>query len=204
MSIFSDFLSIFVEKNNFKKEEIKSFSLFEEYKKELWEVYFDEIFVATSYNNIQDELEKYKFFSDRNYSEYFSEIFTKIFVEQMSNFDKNELCVVEVPMHWTRYFVRGFDHMKLLAKKFSNKNNIKHKSILKTYFTKRQVKLNKTQRLKNRENKYFIKKNIEVPEKIILIDDIVSTGSSVNFCAKILKENWAKQIFVFAIATNKK
>lgn len=207
MSIFSDILSIFVDKNfskNSKNIEIKSFSLLEKYKEELDEIYFDDIFVATYYENIKNKLEQYKFFSDRSLVAEFSDLFCRIYVEQMSNFDKNDFYITSVPMHWSRYLIRWFDHMSNLAKYFCEKNNFNYIKILGVKFTKRQAKLNKKQRLKNRENVYFIKNFDKIPENIILLDDVVSTASSVNICAKKLKEIWVKKVFIFTLATNKK
>lgn len=207
MSIFSDILSIFVDKNfskNSKNTKIKSFSLLEKYKEELDEIYFDDIFVATYYENIKNKLEQYKFFSDRSLVVEFSDLFCRIYVEQMSNFDKNDFYITSVPMHWSRYLIRWFDHMSNLAKYFCEKNNFNYIKILGVKFTKRQAKLNKKQRLKNRENVYFIKNFSKIPENIILLDDVVSTASSVNICAKKLKEIWVKKVFVFVLATNKK
>lgn len=204
MSIFSDIFSIFIEKNDLNKKEIKPRSLLNEYKKDLENIFFDDIFVATDYNNIKNEIERYKFFSDRSFVKYFSDIFCQIFVQKMSNFDKRDFVVTEVPMHWTRYFIRGFNHMSYLAKYFAKTNNFKYLSILKTRFTKRQVKLNKKQRIKNRENKYFVKNISKIPENVILLDDVISTWTSINFCSKVLKNMWVKRVFVFILATNKK
>lgn len=207
MSIFSDILSIFVDKNfskNSKNTKIKSFSLLKKYKEELDEIYFDDIFVATYYENIKNKLEQYKFFSDRSLVAEFSDLFCRIYVEQMSNFDKNDFYITSVPMHWSRYLIRWFDHMSNLAKYFCEKNNFNYIKILGVKFTKRQAKLNKKQRLKNRENVYFIKNFDKIPENIILLDDVVSTASSVNICAKKLKEFGVKKVFVFTLATNKK
>lgn len=204
MSIFSDILSIFIDKNFSKNTKVKSFSLLEKYKEELDEIYFDDIFVATYYENIKNKLEQYKFFSDRSLVAEFSDLFCWIYVEQMSNFDKNDFYITSVPMYWSRYLIRWFDHMSNLAKYFCEKNNFNYIKILGVKFTKRQSKLNKKQRLKNRENVYFIKNFSKIPENIILLDDVVSTGSSVNICAKKLKEIWVKKVFVFTLATNKK
>lgn len=204
MFIFSDILSIFIDKNFSKNTKIKSFSLLEKYKEELDEIYFDDIFVATYYENIKNKLEQYKFFSDRSLVAEFSDLFCRIYVEQMSNFDKNDFYITSVPMHWSRYLIRWFDHMSYLAKYFCEKNKFNYIKILGVKFTKRQAKLNKKQRLKNRENVYFIKNFDKIPENIILLDDVVSTASSVNICAKKLKEIWVKKVFVFTLATNKK
>ena len=64
-----------------------------------------------------------------------------------------------------------------------------------------QSKLNKEDRQKNIQGVYEIINKERIKDKnIVLFDDIYTTGSTVNACAKILKENGAKEILVLTIA----
>lgn len=132
MSIFHDLYDIFFDEK-VSSPKILPMSKLEEYKNELEEVFFDEIFVATKYDEIKKILERYKFYSERNCSCELSTIFETIFVEQMSKFVEQNMqnwVITSVPMHWTRYFLRGFDHMKLLGKKTSQKLKIPYFPLL--------------------------------------------------------------------------
>ncbi len=72
---------------------------------------------------------------------------------------------------------------------------IKNKNIIE------QSKLNKEQRQKNIQGVYILKnKEKIVNKKILLIDDIYTTGSTANECCKILQEGKPKKIDVFTIA----
>lgn len=109
-----------------------------------------------------------------------------------------------IPMHWSRYYIRGFDHIHFLAEKFSKKVQIPVFPILRTKFTRRQVGKQKKWRFKNRKSAYFLKKNITLPETVILLDDVVTTAATVNAASKILKNAGVKYILVLALATNQK
>ena len=87
-----------------------------------------------------------------------------------------------------------------LAKK--NKNIIIKNNILqKQRNIKPQSSLNKLQRKDNIKNAYDITNKLEIKnKKILLFDDVFTTGSTTNECSRILKENGAKKIGVLTIA----
>lgn len=217
MWIFSDIYDIFFDSSpNFDIENISVDNFTDKYQQEIDNVYFDEIFVATTYKNIEILLERYKFYSDQSNYKIFWKIFQKTLrqipeklannVDILSdnveeNFYKN-FVITSVPMFWGKFFTRGFDHMAKIAKYLSKQEEIPYKKLLKTRFTQKQSWLSKIERQKNRKNKYILRKNIEVPEYVILLDDVVSTASSVNECAKVLKSAGVKYVLVLVLATN--
>lgn len=93
--------------------------------------------------------------------------------------------------------------MSNIAKIFAKNIDIKNEQLLKTKFTKRQSKLSRKQRLKNRENIFSVRKKLQkIPETVILLDDVISSGATINSCAKVLKNMWVKVILVLVLATN--
>lgn len=218
MNFFQEIVSIFFDENTENKIEVTPFSALRIYKKELWEVYFDEIIVGAKYSQIEKLLERYKYFSQEYLSNELTEYFLKIFhtvdtmstdgevmsinVDLLSKLDSENTAVTVVPMHWSRYFLRWFDHMEKIWKKFSKKTWFPFRKFLWTKFTKKQATLSRAERLKNRENIYFPKNQNRIPENIILLDDVVSTGATLNSCAKILKKMWVKNIVIIVLATN--
>ena len=64
-----------------------------------------------------------------------------------------------------------------------------------------QSSLNKAQRLKNLENAYKLKKEINIQDqKILIFDDVFTTGTTANECAKIIKTIGNNKISIFTIA----
>lgn len=110
--------------------------------------------------------------------------------------------VVPIPMHWTRYFFRGFHHTRKIAKEFCQKYGLGYSPLLGTKWTPRQSKLLRKERVLSKKNSFFIKDGYTTPSHIILIDDVTSSGSTFNEAAKVLSQSGAEYILCFAIASN--
>lgn len=112
--------------------------------------------------------------------------------------------IIPIPLHKYRNRERGYNQsfliLKALAKK--NKNIIIRNNILqKQRNIKPQSSLNKLERKNNIKNAYTITNKLEIKnKKILLFDDVFTTGSTTNECSRILKENGAKKIGVLTIA----
>ena len=61
--------------------------------------------------------------------------------------------------------------------------------------TKPQNKLNDKERQKNIEGAFKIQGNVVQLKKVILVDDIYTTGSTINACAKLLREAGVEQVY---------
>jgi len=96
----------------------------------------------------------------------------------------------------------GFDQAEEMAKYLSLATSIPYnKCIFRKGRAKDQKFLNSAERKENVKNVYFFNSGIDVSEKVILlVDDVVTTGSTVKACAKLLKENGAKAVYVLSIA----
>ena len=99
---------------------------------------------------------------------------------------------------------RGYNQSQLLASKIVNKipDLILEKQILVKYKeNKTQSSLNKLQRLENVKNVYKVQNTAKIKEKkVLLFDDIYTTGATVNECAKVLKQAGAKEVGILTIA----
>ena len=123
----------------------------------------------------------------------------------------NEICeilktydiIIPVPLNKSRKKERGYNQTELIAKEISkNIKNLKYLNILeKTKNAVPQSTLNKAQRLKNLENAYKLKKEINIQDqKILIFDDVFTTGTTANECAKIIKTIGNNKISIFTIA----
>lgn len=111
--------------------------------------------------------------------------------------------IMPVPISKTRKKQRGYNQSDLLASELSRMLKVEYSiaNLVKIKENKVQSLLNKEERIKNVENVYYINNTEKVKnKKILLIDDIYTTGSTVNECSKILKQAGANKIGVFAIA----
>lgn len=116
------------------------------------------------------------------------------------NIDKNTDIVVPVPMHWFKKWKRGYNQAELLARNVAKIiNKPVYNALIRTKYTKPQFNLKKQERYKNLANMFDLnKKYIDIVKgkRIILIDDIATTCSTANQCAKVLKTLKCKTIVV--------
>ena len=122
----------------------------------------------------------------------------KIF-ENMKNYDT----IIPVPISKKRNRQRGYNQSFLIAKEISKYTNLKliNNCLFKTKNVIEQSKLTKEEREQNIKNVYSLKNGDKIEsKKILLIDDIYTTGSTVNECCRILKKANPKKIGVMVLA----
>lgn len=111
--------------------------------------------------------------------------------------------IIPVPISKQRRQKRGYNQSELIAREIAKraKINYNNQSLLKTKNIIEQSKLNKEQRQKNIQGVYQIRNPKKIAnKKILLIDDIYTTGSTANECSKILEQASPKKIGVLTIA----
>lgn len=108
----------------------------------------------------------------------------------------NEFVVCPIPLSKQRERWRSFNQSNILAEQLSiTKLNL----LARSKNTKTQKELNKLQRLHNLKNAFqFI--GDQIPEKVILIDDVVTTGATFLEATAMLKQAGVRQVWCFAIA----
>lgn len=164
--------------------------------------YFDYQYSALKYENIvREKIIKYKF----NENSYLYKTFAKIIIKnkKVYGFLKLYDIIISVPMHKLKKSIRGYNQSELLAKEIAELMELKFAKnvLIKVKNTEVQSTLTKKQRVENVKNAFSITDNTKIKDKkIILIDDIYTTGSTVNECSRILKNAGAKEICVVTIA----
>ena len=94
---------------------------------------------------------------------------------------------------------RGFDHAALLAKAFAKERWLAYSPLLKRRLHISQHDLNKTERLRLARETFYVYAT-EVPKDILLIDDIMTTGATLQACVAALRDAGAERVFVAAVA----
>ena len=150
---------------------------------------------------IRNKIIEYKF-EDKGY---LYKMFAKIILsdKKTCNFIKKYDVIIPVPISKKRNKKRGYNQSELVANELAQKLNqdIWTDIIIKKKDNKPQSELNKLERIKNVEDIYEINKPIEVKnKKVLLLDDIYTTGSTVNEIARKLKQNQTQEIGVITLA----
>lgn len=110
--------------------------------------------------------------------------------------------VVPLPMHWRRRWKRGFNQSELLACEISRRSAIPLvKAVKRIKATQVQAGLSGPRRRKNVLGAFAVTKPSPIQGKrILLVDDVMTTGSTASACAAALKSAGAAHVAVLALA----
>lgn len=115
-------------------------------------------------------------------------------IQQLPHLKKicQEAILVPIPLHPTKLRERGFNQSQALAQvlqKTLSANIQIENTLIRTRFTQSQTLLSREQRKVNIRNAFALSPNIKLDfkKKYILVDDVFTTGSTANACAKVLK-----------------
>lgn len=166
------------------------------------EDFYNEMLYIFKYEGIiRNKIIEYKF-KDKAY---LSKMFCKIFVKSKNccDFLKSYDIIIPVPIHRKRKIQRGYNQCELIARQLADyvESMICTDVLVKQRNTVPQSTLGKEERKNNIKNVYIIQNKDKIKNKSILIlDDIYTTGSTVNECSRILKKAGATKIGVLTIA----
>jgi ComF family protein len=110
--------------------------------------------------------------------------------------------IMPVPLHIKRLRGRGFNQAVVLGREIARFHSIPIdiSSLRRIRNTESQVNLNEPERVKNIKGAFEVKKGILKGLKTLLVDDIFTTGATVNECARVLKKAGADDVDVLTVA----
>lgn len=168
--------------------------------------YLEKVYYCVLYNRfIRKKIHAFKFEGKNYLYKPFGEIL-------LSTIKKKELygkieAIVYVPIHRRKKAFRGYNQSELLGEYIAKALNIPllKNHLIKSKWTVEQNKLGKIERIDNLKNSFKTvnTKDFEGKE-ILLIDDIITTGTTLEECSKSLKEGGAKKIYGLAITSSMK
>ena len=169
---------------------------------EIEDKYFNELMYIFKYEGqIRKLILDYKF----NEKSYIYLTFVNFLLKNKKIFEniKNYDTIIPVPISKKRLKTRGYNQSLLIARKIAEQTNLElvNNWLIKTKNIIEQSKLNKEDRMQNIQGVYELKnKQLIENKKILLIDDIYTTGSTVNECSKILRQGNPKEIGILVLA----
>jgi ComF family protein len=124
----------------------------------------------------------------------------------LSDFRLQDFLITAVPLHRKRLNWRGYNQSELIAKNIGSFLKIPYRDILQRIRnTPSQAEIKDRQaRIDNLRNSFKIISGANIENKsILLIDDISTTGSTLDNCARALKGAGAKEVIGFVFARNR-
>ena len=169
----------------------------------------DKIIIFSHYKNfvIKKMIEDFKFYWKKDIWEDFSKILNKLLEKNIIEKNYEKYLIIPTPMYFFKKLLRWYNISEILWKNIWKKLKIKYEKNLfkKIKNTKSQKTLSRQERLTNLEKSLKInKKQVDkiFEKNIIIVDDIISTWTTLNEMAKILKKNWAKKVIWLVIASD--
>lgn len=110
--------------------------------------------------------------------------------------------VVPVPLSKVRQGERGYNQAALLAHPLAKRMDIQYdsNSLTRQKSTESQVHLSAEERSRNMADAFSIKPNAWNGKRVLIIDDVITTGSTINECARTIKEGGAVDVYGLSIA----
>ena len=113
--------------------------------------------------------------------------------------------IIPVPLHISKKRERGYNQSDFICDGISEAVNIQvlKKCLKRTRFTQTQTKLSREERIQNVRGAFKLRKkyvDIIKGKNVIIVDDVITTGSTIIECAKVLKENGCGEISVCSLA----
>lgn len=151
---------------------------------------------------VREQLHSFKYNRVRSLDETLAQLLKEYFDAHRINFPKNAV-LVPVPLHKNRKRTRGFNQSELVALRLQEIFPIElHSGIIqKTKKTKPQIELTASERQQNVAGTFNVSNPDAVKNKtVILLDDVKTTGATLEEAARVLKDAGAKKIWAITIA----
>ncbi len=161
----------------------------------------DGLVVAMNYEDVlvRRVLKTFKYAFVKDLSDKLAGVLSKAISEAMAG---EEVLVTYVPLHEKREKWRGFNQAEVLARGVAGEECIGLLKRVKE--TESQAELRRVERFKNMKDAFEVTENIEVAgAKVVIVDDVSTTGATLAECAKVLKEAGAVEVIGLVLAKRK-
>jgi competence protein ComFC len=165
--------------------------------------FVDQMWIAYEFNEIiQSVIHNIKYRKMPNMGIRIGELCAKVL---RPPFDPiKERSFLPVPLHPIRQKERGYNQSKFITKGLINIHSgiSSEHALIRNKNTISQTTLNREERQENVHQAFEVRNGVDISGKtIILVDDLITTGATMNECARVLKENGAKRIICVAVAS---
>lgn len=167
--------------------------------------YCDGLLCVGKYSgSLKETLRRFKFSNKSSYYRALGKLLA-LKIQNTKKLDSFDV-IVPVPLHKSRQKHRGYNQAELMAEQIAKTLKIpcEKNLLIKSVATNSQSMLKRTERLLNLEDAFMaVNDGLIAHKNILLIDDIVTTGSTVNQCCKALKRAGAEKVIAGVIATTR-
>lgn len=152
---------------------------------------------------MKEALMRFKFHGRKEYGEFLGKLlcmYGKTFLQQTK-----PQVIIPVPVHRKKKNRRGYNQAEVLAAAVSRGFSIPIRTdlVLRRKFTKAQKELNRKERKRNLKQAFYVKNEVKDYQTVLIVDDIYTTGSTVNAIAEKLKNQGVQKVYFLVLCIGK-
>jgi len=180
---------------NAKLEKAKEFN-----KEDTDNKYYDGGASVFKYESINESIYRFKYMNRPEYAKSYALELKKELIDWLLAINPDVL--IPVPLHKKRLMKRGYNQAMELAMEISKQTGIPvNNSCVKRVVNTAPLKLlNKEERGINMKKAFIVVENVVNFRRVVIIDDIFTTGSTINALSKELKASGVKEVFFFTLS----
>ena len=149
---------------------------------------------------VQDSLMRLKYQGRGEYAVFFGHEMASRYGDQIIQWNVD--AIVPVPVHPKRRRMRGYNQAELIARALGKELEIPMLKdvLLRTEYTTAQKELTPLERLINLESAFQFRGNSVKLEQVIVVDDIYTTGATLEACSRVLLRSGVKTVYGLTVA----
>lgn len=164
---------------------------------------FDRGRALYEYEGVKKAIYRFKYEGRQEYAAFFGRQLAKKLSTEILNWKVD--AILPVPLHKDRLKKRGYNQASLLAKELGKalKIPVNEEILYRKKATVPQKQLNVKERQNNLKNAFKIRQNDVKLKTVIVVDDIYTTGSTMNAIAQCLKDEGVEKVFFVSLAVGR-
>lgn len=165
-------------------------------------VYYRRGLTLFLYNDpVRKSIYRFKYAGRREYSKFYGEEICRHLGREIVQFHAQAL--IPVPLHKKRLRKRGFNQAELIADEVGRRLGIpvRPEIVIRQRNTEALKKMTRAERENNLKRAFKMRENDVKLDTVIVVDDILTTGSTINEISKILREKGIKNVYFIALAS---
>ncbi len=148
---------------------------------------------------MRGSISRFKYHNRRKYADFYADEILKRYGRMLRSWQAEAL--IPVPIHKSRMRKRGFNQAALVAERMGERLGIPVEKdlLVRVKKTKAQKNLSDAERRENLKNAFQVSGNELKLKRVVLVDDIYTTGSTLDAGASVLREAGAEKVYFLSI-----
>lgn len=143
---------------------------------------------------------QFKYHNRRIYGKFYAQELSRLYGKWIK--DKKIDVIIPIPLHRKRQRKRGYNQSEVIARHLGKLLNlpVNAKAVMRVRNTKAQKELSHKERTRNLKDAFRVTKHWKGEGNVLLIDDIYTTGNTIDSVAKLLRQKGANKVWFLTIS----